>query len=160
MTYTTYLIHLVMLIINWLIIDQTQWLSVYGISGVYGVVWNWWGARKAELPMGSRDRLRNFDLCFGSRAESSPVKIIVLSTNGENYLSLKYLLSPQSHQPISIATPISPDTRVPPSRKQFCKLALDIHFNLLSHIFLPGFGEEETERSFCSFWYKQSDSQH
>lgn len=81
------------------------------------------------MPMGSRDRLPKFALCFDSRAESSPVKITVLSTNGENYLSLKYFLSPQSHQPISIATPISPDTSVPPSLKQFCKLALDIHFN-------------------------------
>lgn len=81
------------------------------------------------MPMGLRDRLPNFALCFDSRAESSPVKITVLSTNGENYLSLKYFLSPQSHQPISIATPISPDTSVPPSLKQFCKLALDIHLN-------------------------------
>lgn len=81
------------------------------------------------MPMGSRDRLPKFALCFDSRAESSPVKITVLSINGENYLSLKYFLSPQSHQPISIATPISPDTSVPPSLKQFCKLALDIHLN-------------------------------
>ena len=36
---------------------------------------------------------------FWQQAREQSVKTTVLSTNGENYLSLKYFLSPQSHQP-------------------------------------------------------------
>lgn len=34
MNYAIYLIHLVMLMINWIIIDQAQWLPIYGINVV------------------------------------------------------------------------------------------------------------------------------
>lgn len=111
MTYAIHLIHLVMLMINWLIIDQSgcQFIALAWFETDYKV------PVQAELPMGMRHRLANFVLCFGNRAGSSPVKVIILSIDGETLLEFHRYNQSQTLQPISMATPLSPYTHVPPS---------------------------------------------